>query len=139
MSTLQEFKQEVNAAKVSADLLGEVMIMWAALPSEEWKDFDTKLTRVVEHITRKNKGKEDVFLAMVLTLRLMALDSVLHNDEFKGLKYPGTAEGITFVHGDLLKAAAEEPIFEGPEGQPIFEGKAFCQNVLRRAATTGHA
>jgi hypothetical protein len=139
MSEFGKFQTDINATKVSADLLGEVMVMYASLPSEEWEDFDLKITRVIELLNKKNYGKKSDYLAMAVAIRLMALDSVLLNDEFKGFRYPRDASGISYIHGDLLKAAAEEPILEGPQGQPIFEVEAFRQTVLRIAVSRGQA
>jgi hypothetical protein len=139
MPAFKKFQTDINATKVSADLLGEVMLMYASLSSEEWEDFDLKIIRVIELLKGKNYGKESEFLAMTIAIRLMALDSILLNAEFRGFQYPRDARGISYIHGDLLKAAAEELILEGPQGQPIFEVEAFRQTVLRIAASKGQA
>ena len=53
MSAPAEFMQDINAQRVSAPRLGEVMHLWVSLPRDEWNDFDRKLERVVELV-----GKE---------------------------------------------------------------------------------
>jgi hypothetical protein len=139
MPAFNKFKTDINATKVSADLLGEIMVMYAALPAEEWEDLDLKLTRSIEFLKNKNYGDDSAFLAMTIYIRLMALDSLLHSDEFKGFQFPRDARGVSYIHGDLLKAAAEAFVLEGPRGEPTFELEAFRQTVLRVAASRGQA
>jgi hypothetical protein len=140
MSPFAKFKDDINAVNVSADLLGEVMVMWASLPPQEWSEFEVRVTRVIEFLTKKNNyGKDPTFLACAITIRLMALNSVLNDTEFRGLLLPASQDGITYVHGDLLKAAAEGLVLEGPKGQPIFEAEPFRQRVLQMTESRGCA
>ena len=48
-------------------------------------------------------------------------------------------DGITYIHGDLLKVAAEEVILEGPSGEPIFDRVSFRTRLMELAAAGGHA
>jgi hypothetical protein len=76
---------------------------------------------------------------LTVTIRLMALDAVLDDGKVRGWMLPGSESEITYVHADLLRAAADEPIVEGPEGQPIFIAGSFRQRLLQIAASRGNA
>lgn len=139
MSAPDEFMQQINAQKVSAALLGKVMYVWASLPRDEWGDFDRRLERVVELVDREHGGKDSAMLAMAAALRLMALDAMVVDPEVRGwLLSERSPDGITYIHGDLLKVAAEQAVLEGPAGEPVFERMAFGARLMELAATRGH-
>jgi hypothetical protein len=62
MSVPDYFIRHINALNVPAPLLGEVMIMWASLSPDEWKNFDPRLERVVEFICKKDRCEEPAAL-----------------------------------------------------------------------------
>src|SRR4029078_1990507 len=130
MAAPNEFMREINAQKVSAPLLGKVMHLWASLPREEWQDFDQKLERVVDFVGKENGG--DPMLAMAIALRLMALDALVLDPEFRGwLITEHSPGGITYIHGDLLQIAADQMILEGAEGEPLFDRNSFRTRLLQ--------
>lgn len=140
MSAPDEFIQEINAQKVSAPLLGKVMHLWASLPRDEWNDFDRKLERVVELVGEEHCGDAGPMLAMAAALRLMALDALVLDPEFRGwLITEHSPEGITYIHGDLLRIAAEEAVLEGPDGEPTFDRNSFRTRLMELTATRGSA
>ena len=138
MSAPDEFMQEINAQKVSAPLLGKVMHLWASLPREEWQDFDQKLERVVDFVGKENGG--DPMLAMAIALRLMALDALVLDPEFRAwLITEHSPDGVTYIHGDLLQIAADQMILEGAEGEPLFDRNSFRIRLLQLTSTRGRA
>ncbi len=140
MSPPDEFMREINAQKVSAPLLGKVMHLWASLPRDEWRDFDRKLERVVELVGQEQGGDSSPMLAMAAALRLMALDALVVEPELRGwLLSERSPDGITYIHGNLLKVAAEQVILEGPAGEPIFDRVSFRTRLMELAAARGHA
>jgi hypothetical protein len=140
MSPPDAFMQEVNAQKVSAPLLGKVMHLWASLPRGEWRDFDQKLERVVELVGREHGAEGTPMLAMAVALRLMALDALVLDPEFRGwLITEHSPGGVTYIHGDLLRIAAEQLILEGPDGEPAFDRNSFRANLMELTAVRGRA
>lgn len=138
MSAPDEFMQEINAQKVSAPLLGKVMHLWASLPRNDWCDFDTRLERVVELVGREHDGDASPMLAMAAALRLMALDAMVVDPEFRGwLLSERSPDGITYIHGDLLKIAAAQVVLAGPAGEPIFDRVSFRMRLMEMTATRG--
>lgn len=139
MSAPDEFIQEINAQRVSAPLLGKVMHLWASLPRNEWRDFDRRLERVVE-LVGKERGDDSPMLAMAVALRLMALDAMVVEPELRGwLMSERLPDGITYIHGDLLKVAAEQVLLEGVAGEAIFDRSSFRTRLMELAAARGHA
>jgi hypothetical protein len=140
MSVPDEFMQEINARNVSAPLLGKVMHLWASLPRDEWNDFDRKLERVAELVSKEHSGEGALLLAMAAALRLMALDALVLDPEFRGwLITEHSPGGITYIHGDLLQIAAGQTILEGPDGEPVFDREVFRARLMELAATRGRA
>lgn len=139
MPELDQFMQDIKALKVSSEILGQVMIMWASLSPDEWKDFDRRLQRVVEFVGEKDRGEGAPMLAMAVTLRLMALDTMAVDPASRGWLLPGARDGITYIHGDLLKAAAEEIILAGPQGEPTFAPEGFRIRLMELTAVHGQA
>jgi len=140
MSAQDDFMQEINAQSVPAPLLGRVMHLWASLPRDEWRDFDRKLERVVELVSREQDGDSSPMLAMAAALRLMALDAMVVDPELRGwLMSERSPDGITYIHGDLLKVAAEQAILEGPAGEPIFDRVSFRARLMELVAARGRA
>ena len=139
MSDFLKFKNDINAIEVAAELLGEVMDMYAAMPPDERLIFEMRAMRVLQLLAKQGHDANRGMVAMTITIRLMALDAVLEDDQLQGWVLPGPEPGLTFVHADLLKAAAEEPLIEGPEGHPMFVPGSFRQRVLQIAATRGCA
>lgn len=139
MSAPADFMEEINAQQVPAPLLGKVMHLWASLPREEWCNFDLRLERVVELVGKERGGDGAGMLAMAAALRLMALDALVVDPEFRGwLMTERSPDGITYIHGDLLRIAAEQTILEGPDGNPVFDRHSFGSRLMELTAARGH-
>jgi hypothetical protein len=140
MPAPDEFMQQINAQKVSAPLLGKIMHLWASLPGDEWRDFDRRLERVVELVAGEHGGDGSPMLAMAVALRLMALDALVLDPEFRGwLIIEHAPEGITYIHGDLLQIAAVQTVLEGPDGEPAFDRNSFRECLMELITAKGRA
>ena len=138
MPNFAEFKDDINRTAVSADLLGEVMRMYAEIAPEE-RGFEARAIRVVKLLTKKGHDEKCGLLAVAIIIRLMALDAILADKEVQDWTLPGAEPGVTYVHSALLTAAAEETVVEGSKGQPMFDAASFRRRVLQMAATGGRA
>ena len=134
-----EFKRRINEITVSPELLGEAMTMVAALPAADKSSFETRTTRVVELVEQKGWGEASCFVAMAITVRLMALDSVLDDRVVKEWQLPAAESGVSYVHHELLRVASEEPVLEGPHGQPVFAIAPFRTRLAATSAPKGRA
>jgi hypothetical protein len=138
MPAPDDFMQKINAQPVSASLLGKVMHLWASLPREEWRDFDRKLESVVELVAKVQGREGSPMLAMASALRLMALDAMVIAPELRGwLISDRLPDGITYIHGDLLKVAADLAVLEGPDGEPVFDPVSFRTRLMELTTTRG--
>ena len=138
MSNFAEFEDEINRVTVSAELPGEVMLMYAELAPEK-RGFEARAMQVVELLTNKRHGEKRGLLAMAIMIRLMALDAILADREVEDWTLPGAEPGATYVHSSLLRAACEETVVEGSKGQPMFDDASFRQRLLQMAATGNRA
>jgi hypothetical protein len=138
MSNFAEFKDDINRMAVSAELLGEVMLMYAEIAPEE-RGFEARAIRVAKLLTKKGHDEKCGMLAVAIIIRLMALDAILADRELQGWTLPSAEPGVSFVHSDILRAAAEEAVIEGSKGQPIFDAANFRQRLLQVAASAGRA
>ena len=135
MSAFLAFKERINTIQVAPELLGEVMLLYATLPAAE-QTFEGRAKRVVALLADK-KIEDPGMLAMALTVRLMALDAALGDENIRLWTLPGDRPERSYVHASVLRAACEETVLEGPQGQPIFDSVHFCARVLRGAAAVG--
>jgi hypothetical protein len=76
-------------------------------------------------------------LAMAINFRLMALARLMEKGGGRGWTAPGK-EGCTFVHEELVQAAAEEPMIE-VESQITFDPESFHRRLLALAEPHGEA
>lgn len=140
MPNADDFLREINRLNVTPAFLGEVMILWASLSPAEWSDFDRRLERVVEFVGAKMGGEDSAMLAMAAALRLMALDAIVVDPEFRGWRMSEkTPAGVSYIHGDLLKVAAGQPLLDGPDGNPVFDRDAFRSGLMAAIAASGRA
>lgn len=135
MSAFLAFKQQINVILVAPELLGEVMLMYATLPAAE-QTFEGRAKRVVALLTEK-KTDNPGMLAMAVMVRLMALDAALADEGIRRWTLPGDTPERSYVHASVLRAACDETVREGAEGQPIFDPDQFRARVLGGAAAVG--
>lgn len=92
-----------------------------------------------ELLNRKGFGADTGALAVAINFRLEALARLLADDRLRGWSMPGTKPGMDFIHADLIKAAADEPVIEDAAGQAAFDAENFRRRVLANAGTRGQA
>jgi hypothetical protein len=68
-----------------------------------------------------------------------ALARLVEGDHAKGWTLPGQAEGSTYLHADLSKVAAEEPLIEDSGGSVSFDVQSFVLRLLQVAKAKGRA
>ena len=130
---------DVNRTKVSAELLGEVLKMHAALPPEDRGVFEVRAIRLFELLDSKNLNEDRGLLSMAIDFRLTALARLEHDAALRGWSLPGTEPGMISISFDVLKAVAEEPLIENAEQQAAFDLDSFRRRVLTNAETVGRA
>jgi|GEM_PF-974544 len=138
LDTDVSFLVRVNRTKVTADLLGEVLEMHAAMSAEDRPVFEARAIRIFELLERKGLNEDRGALATAIDFRLTALARLQKDNALHGWTMPGTEAGMDYIHADLLKAAAEEPLIE-KHGQAVFDVQSFQNRVLTNAKMRGSA
>jgi hypothetical protein len=132
------FLQRVNQPSVSAELPGEVIEIHAATPGEDGTVFEVRAARLFEVLDRRDLIHGRGALATEIDFRLAALARLHSDDTLRGWLMPGGEPGM-YIHTDLVRAAAEQPVIEDAAGQATFNPASFCRRVLANAESRGHA
>lgn len=132
--------KRINRTPVSPTLLGEALERHSAMPAEDRSVFEAQAIELFRFLEEKGfEGNRLSDLALAINFRLTALARLVKGDQIHGWTLPGDEDGQVFLHADVLKAAAKEPLIENAEGQAAFDGRAFAQHVLRVAEARGRA
>jgi hypothetical protein len=76
---------------------------------------------------------------MAIDFRLQALARLRKDSVLRGWSIPGAEPGLRYIHADVLKAAAQEPIIEDEAKQAAFDAESFRRRVLANAEARGRA
>ena len=132
--------KRLNRTPVSSALLGEAMELHSNMPVHDRPVFEARAFELFRFLTEKGfKDRRLADLALAINFRLTALAHLVKGDGARGWTLPGETEGLSYLHADVLKAAAKEPMLEDAEGQASFDRTAFAQHVLRLASARGQA
>jgi hypothetical protein len=129
----------INRTQAPAELLGEAIEMHADLPAEDRRAFEVRSIRIFEMLDRKGFGKKCADLVLAIDYRLTALARLLQEHQVRGWTLPAGDQGADFVHRDLVRAAAEEPVIEDENGYAAFNPESFQARVLRLTTARGQA
>jgi hypothetical protein len=129
----------VNQTKLAAELLGDAAEMHAGLPADDRGSFEGRAISLFKMLDRRGLGRKRADLAIAIDFRLTALSRLLQDRQVRGWTLPAGHDGADFVHPDLIRAAAEEPVIEDANGQPAFDPESFRNRVLRLTGTQGKA
>src|SRR5215469_3393391 len=121
---MSSFLEEANCATVTAELLGEVLEMHAAMPAEDRGVFEARAVRLFKLLDRKGLGDKRATLAMAIDFRLQALARLQMDSALRGWSMRGDEPGKEYIHADMLKAAAEERIIENEAKQADFDAES---------------
>jgi hypothetical protein len=129
--------KRANETKVDPQLMGEILEAVADLPADD-RDFEGTTIEIVKRVHELDLPDEQRGdLAMAINFRLMALARLMEKGGGRGWTAPGK-EGCTFVHEELVQAAAEEPMIE-VESQITFDPESFHRRLLALAEPHGEA
>ena len=129
--------ERANKTKVEPELMEDILKAVAELPADD-RDFEGTTIEIVKRVgalelTDRKRGD----LAMAINFRLMALARLMEHGGGRGWTAPGK-DGCTFVHDELVRTAAEEPMIE-VDGELQFDGDSFHRRLLALAAMHGEA
>lgn len=130
----------VNRTKVAPELLMDVIQMHSEISAEDRPVPEARMIRIFQLLSEKGlKGRRHADVSIAIQFRLEALARLIKADATRGWTMPGSEPGATSIDTDLLTAAAQEPLIEGPEGHAAFDPDKFQKRVLQLAEMKGRA
>jgi len=137
---MPSFLDKVNRTMVAPELLGEAMQMHAEMPVENRSVFEARSIALFQLLTEKGfKGRRHADLAMAIKFRLQALSRLIESGITRGWTLPGDADGRTYLHADVLWAAAREPLIESADKQASYDPDGFSRRLLELTEAKGQA
>lgn len=137
---MSSFLEKVNRTKVAPELLGEAMQMHAEMSPEDRGVFEARAIALFQMLTDKGfKGRRHSDLALAIDFRLQALSRLIEADVTRGWTLPGGADGRSYLHADLIEAAAREPVIESADKQASFNPDSFGRRLMELTQTKGQA
>jgi len=133
-----DYLVRANKTKVTGKLLGEVMKMYASMPSEDRRSMEARTIRLIQFLDAKGLSKKRADLLIAIDFRLMALARFEKDEKLPGFTMPADEAGAEFIHIDALKAVAEEPLIE-VDSQVAFDRDSFRRRVLEKATARGRS
>ena len=139
---MSKFLKRINNAPVTAELLGKVLTMVAGMTPEDRPVMEARIVRVFDLID--NKGLVDdrnhfakSMLATALEFCLTALAELQQkSDRLNAWTMPGEERGCILLNGDVVEAAAQEPLLEDGEGNLYFDLQSFQRRILKITETS---
>ena len=138
---MSEHLGRINREEVTPELLGEVLALYARMEPEDRRVFEARMFRLFELLRERRLGGAESDLAIAIEFRLEALAALQGDHALSAWTLPGRqgGDGADYVHADLVKAAAEEPLIETGTGRPRFDLASFRERVLASAGPRGNA
>lgn len=134
------FLKTVNKTNVEPGLLGDVMQMHADMPAEDRLSFEARAFRMFDLLNgRGYRVKKRADLSVAIDFRLAALARLIDARGGRGFTMLGREENMDWVHADLVRCAAEEPVIDDEAYQPAFDADRFEQRLLAICETQGEA
>ncbi len=130
----------VNRTNVAPELLLDVIKLHSEMTAEDRPIPEARMIRIFQLLSDKGlKGRRLADVSIAIEFRLEALARLVKADATRGWTMPSKEPGATSVGTDLLTAAAQEPLIEGPDGHAAFDADNFQKRVLRIAEAKGQA
>jgi hypothetical protein len=130
----------VNSVSISPELLCEVMKLHADMPAEDRQIYEVRMFRLFELLKEKGlTGTQHTDTAMALDFRLTALALLTQEHDVGAWVLPAAELGADFIHLDLIRAAAGEPVIYTDDGHFGFEPDRFRARVLTLTDPHGSA
>ena len=117
----EELLAKVNSTTVSAELLGEMMELHAAvLPGNSAAELEA-FERCSNEVLLNNGRCGDFSFGAIVNLRRIVLGSLLEKHAIGDWTLPAEKPDVQKVHIDLLRAATQEPVIMGTDGLSTFD------------------
>ena len=134
---MKKFLKHANKVKVDPELMNDILKAVADLPAGD-RDFEGTTIEVVKRVADLDlPERERMDLGLAINFRFMAFARLMQSGGGRGWRVPGK-DGCTFVHEELIRAAAEEPMIQVND-EVVFDEESFHRRLLALAETHGEA
>ena len=131
--------ERANRTPVPPELLIEAVELFAGMSFEERSLLDIRTLYLIEFLRAKGfSGKHHADLVVAITFRYFALRQLLCRDLLKDW-IMAQDQGMTRLHAEIIRAAAEEALVEEPDSAAAFEVSSFVRRILLVAQPQGRA
>jgi hypothetical protein len=132
--------ERANQTPVSPELCVEAMELFGEMPPEDRSVFDVRTLRLVDFLRAKGfSGRHHADLVVAITFRSFALAHLVQSDPLKGWIISADERGMTRLHAEIVRAAAEEALVEDPDSAVAFDVRSFTPHLLFVAQPQGRA
>ncbi len=130
-----------NRTRVPPELLVEAIELFAEMPCEEEQSvFDVCTLRLVDFLRAKGfTGTHHADLVVAITFRSFALSHLVRCEPVNGWIISAEERGMTRLHAEIIRAAAEEALVEDPDSVATFDVRSFARRILHLAQPQGRA
>ena len=137
---MSSFLDKVNRTMVAPELLGEAMQMHAETQTDDRRVFKARSIALFQMLANRGfTGRRHADLAVAIEFRLQALSRLVEAGIARGWTLAGDADGRTYLHADVLWAAAREPLIESADKQASFDADGFSRRLLELTEAKGQA
>jgi hypothetical protein len=129
--------ERANQTPVSPELFVEAMELFVEMPPEDRSVFDVRL---VDFLRAKGfSRRHHADLVVAITFRSFALAHLVQSDPVKGWIMSTDERGMTQLHAEIVRAAAEEALVEDPDSAVVFDVRSITPHLLFVAQPRGRA
>ena len=138
---MSKFLERVARTPVPAELLKEALEAIADLPAEDRQDLTGRALAVIRLLEQRKAAKslrQRGNLVTGIHFRLEALARLHDEPAYKAWSMQSGEPGMSYVHDDLVTAAASEPLILEEHGAR-FDPDSFFRRVLKASEGSGRA
>ena len=126
--------ERANQTPVSPELFVEAMELFVEMPPEDRSVFDVRTLRLVDFLRAKGfSGRHHADLVVAITFRSFALAHLVRCEPVNGWIISAEGRGMTRLHAEVIRAAAEEALVEDPDSVATFDVRSFARRILHLA------
>ena len=133
-----EVLDRASRTPVPPELLVEAIELFAEMPCEEQSALDVRTVRLVEFLWAKGfSGRRHADLVVAIIFRSSALAHLVRCDPVNGWIVSAEERGLTRLHAELIRAAAEEALVEDPDSVATFDVRSFARRIFHLTQPQG--
>ena len=126
-----EVLDRANRTPVLPELLVEAIELFVEMPCEEQSVLDLRTLRLVELLRARGfSGRRHADLVVAIIFRSSALADLVRCEPVNGWIVSAEQRGMTWLHAELIRAAAKEALIEAPDTVATFDVRSFSRRIL---------